>query len=78
MKYVNFLVITETKLDDTFWTFQFLVDDFYKPFKLDRNKKDGGTKKRWWFSIDVKVTELSFKKCKLLQLCTYHPLSKEH
>ena len=35
MKYVDIVVITETKLDDTFPRFQFLVDGFSEPFRLD-------------------------------------------
>ena len=34
---VNFLALTETKLDDLFPTSEFLVDGFSRPFGLDRN-----------------------------------------
>ena len=40
MKY-NVLVITETKLDNSFPTTQFLEKDFAEPFRLDRNRNGG-------------------------------------
>ena len=42
LKYINILVIAETKLDDTFPNAQFLVPGFSKPFRVDRNRKGGG------------------------------------
>ena len=33
---------SETKLDSTFPSTQFLLNDFSVPFKLDQNGKDGG------------------------------------
>ena len=42
LKYIGILVITETKLDDTFPNAQFLVPEFSKPFDLDRNRKEDG------------------------------------
>lgn len=42
LKYADVLVISETKLDDTFLTSQFLVDSFSEPFRLYRNKFGGG------------------------------------
>ena len=43
LKYVLF--ITETKLDDTFLTSQFLVTEFSVPYRLDRNRNGMGL----WF-----------------------------
>ena len=40
LKYVLF--ITETKLDDTFLTSQFLVTEFSVPYRLDRNRNGMG------------------------------------
>ena len=40
MKYIDVLVITETKLDNSFPTLQFLVKGFAEPFRLDRNKME--------------------------------------
>ena len=42
LKYVDVLVVTETKLDDTFLTSQFLVTGFSVPYRLDRNRNGGG------------------------------------
>ena len=39
---IDVLVITETKLDDTFPTFQFMIEGFCKPYRRDRNAKGGG------------------------------------
>ena len=41
LKYVDILVITETKLDDSFPNAQFLVDGFSVPFRFDRNRNGG-------------------------------------
>ena len=42
LKNVDILVITETKLDDTFPLGQFYVDGFTMPYRLDRNRNGGG------------------------------------
>ena len=42
LKCVDVLVITETKLDDTFLTSQFLVTGFSVPYRLDQNINGGG------------------------------------
>ena len=42
MKYIEILILTETKLDETFLTSQFLMDGFSKPYRFDRNKYGGG------------------------------------
>ena len=41
MKYIEILILTETKLDETFLTSQFLMDGFSKPYRFDRNKYGG-------------------------------------
>ena len=40
--HVDILVLTETKLGETFTTSSFLIDDFSSFFRLDRNRKGGG------------------------------------
>ena len=35
------LMVSETKIDDTFPESQFLIEGFSKPFRLDRTAKDG-------------------------------------
>ena len=42
LKYVEILVFTETKLDDSFLNLQFSVDGFSEPFRIDRNRFGGG------------------------------------
>ena len=37
LKHVDILVLTETKLDDSFPNSQFSVDGFSEPFRIDRN-----------------------------------------
>ena len=39
---LDVLIITETKLDDTFPVWQFHIDGFSKPYRLDRNRNGGG------------------------------------
>ena len=39
---LDIVLISETKLDDTFPTAQFLLDEFKKPYRLDRCSKGGG------------------------------------
>ena len=89
INYIDVLVLTETKIDDSFPTAQFLVRGFSKPYRLDRNSNGGGvmiyvredipSKKleKHNFSHDVEgiLVELNFKKCKWLLFGTYHPPS---
>ena len=39
---IDILMITETKLDDSFPVSQFEIDVFSTPFRQDRNKNGGG------------------------------------
>ena len=39
---LDILVVTETKIDDSYPTAQFNIDGFSSPFRLDRNKFGGG------------------------------------
>ena len=41
-KNVDILAVSETKLDESFPTSQFLIDGFKKPFRYDRNTNGGG------------------------------------
>ena len=41
-QYVNTLMLSETNLDSTFTSIQFLINGFSVPHKLDRNSKGGG------------------------------------
>ena len=42
LKHVDIFILTETKLDDSFPTSQFMVDGFSKPYWQDRNRNGGG------------------------------------
>ena len=42
LKYIDIHILTVTKLDETFLISQFLMDDFLKPYRLDRTKHGGG------------------------------------
>ena len=39
---VDILMVSETKLDDSFAEFQFLMKDFHLPFRFDHNRYFGG------------------------------------
>ena len=87
LKYVDFLVNTETKLVDTFLTSQFLVTGFSVSYRLDRNRNGGGimifilddipsrvlTKHVFPDDIEGLFIELNFRKAKWLLFGTYHP-----
>ena len=42
VKYVDILILTETKLDDSFPTSQFMLDGFSMPYRQDRNRNGCG------------------------------------
>ena len=87
LKYIDILVVTETKLDETFLESLFLMDGFSKPYRLDRNKNGGGIMIFIRDTISSKIlekhvspnvvesifVELNFRKCKWLLCGTYHP-----
>ena len=90
MKYIEILILTETKLDETFLTSQFLMDGFSKPYRFDRNKHGGGVmiyirdtipskileKHSCPNNIECLFIELNFRKCKWLLCGMYHPPSQ--
>ena len=39
---IDFFMVTETQLDDSFPVLQFNVEGFSTPFRLGRNKNGGG------------------------------------
>ena len=87
---IYILVLTETKLDETFPPFRFLIDGFSKPIRLDRNRNGGGilifvrndfpskllTKHHFPDDIEGLFIELNFRKTKCLFLGMYHPPSQ--
>ena len=77
LKYIDILILTKTKLDETFLTSQFLMDDFSNPYRFDRNKYGGGVMINIRDTIPSKILEkhscpnnieclfieLNFRKC---------------
>ena len=90
MQHIDILVLTETKLDDTFPTAKFLVNGFPEPYRLDRNRKGGGVmvyirediqsklldKHVFPYDMEGLFVELNFRKCKWLPFGKYHPPSQ--
>ena len=84
---VDILVITETKIDDTFPVAQFIIRGYCKPYRLDRNADGGGIliyvredipSKQLFkhnFSSDIEgiFLEINLRKSKWLLFGTYHP-----
>ena len=87
---LDILVITETKLDDTFPVSQFQIDGFSKLYLLDRNRNGAGVIINVREDISSKILakhvlptdieelfiELNFRKCKWLLSGIYHPPSQ--
>ena len=87
---IDILIITESKLDDSYPTSQFLIEGYKKPFRLDRNIFGGGIlifvredipctaldKHKLPKDIEGIFVELNFRKSKLLLFGTYHPPSQ--
>ena len=87
---IDILVITETKLDSSFSSSEFLIDGFHKPYRMDRNKHGGGILlyvnmdilskqiNKHTFSMDIEgiFVEINLRKCKWVILGTYHPPSQ--
>ena len=57
LKYNHILILTETKLNETFLISQFLVYDFSKPYRFGRNKHGGGVMVYIWDTILSKILE---------------------
>ena len=83
---LDILLITETKLDNTFPDSQFIMQGFSKPFRNDRNRKGGGLmifvredipckKINIDFPSDIEciALEINFRKEKWLFIGCYHP-----
>ena len=89
---IDLLVVTETKLDESFPTEQFFIEGYSAPYRLDRNKHGGGiliyvredisskqlTKHTFKHDIEGIFLELNLNKYKLLVLGTYHPPSQDN
>ena len=87
---IDILVLTETKLDSSFSSNQFILEGYSKPFRLDRNRNGGGLLvyvredipckelKLHSFNEDIEgiFIEINLRKCKWLLFATYHPPSQ--
>ena len=84
----DILIITETKLDDTYPISQFHIDGYSMPYRLDRNRNGGGViiyvrgdvpskvLRKNLFANDIEgiFVEINFRKSKWLLCGTYHSL----
>ena len=87
----DILIITETKLDDSFPLSQFRIVGFSSPYTLDRNRNRGGiiiyiredipsktvTKHSFPKDTEALFIELNFRKFKRLLCGIYHPPSQK-
>ena len=90
LKYVDILILIETKLGDSFPASQFMVDGFPMPYRQDRNRNRGGimiyirdnvpskllTKHVFPDDIEGLFVELNFRKSKWLLMGAHHPPSQ--
>ena len=80
------MLVSETKLDDSFPTAQFLLDGFSKQYRLDRFSNAGGllyikddifsrllTDDRLPDNIECLYTEINIRNKKWLLCCSYNP-----
>ena len=84
---VDILIVTETKLDSTFPTSQFVTDGYSEPYRFDRNRNGGGVliyiredipskllaDHKLIHDIEGIFVELNLRKKKWLLLGSYHP-----
>ena len=82
---IDILITTETKLDKSFPSGQFLLHAYSEPFRLDRNQFDGGLPvfikedipcsilNITQLKIDTLLIEINLRKRKWLLCCTYNP-----
>ena len=87
---IDIIVITETKIDDSFPESQFSIDGFSVPYRLDRNSNGGGVlifvredipgrqlnKHTFPDDIEGVFFEINLRKTKWLLFGTYHPPSQ--
>ena len=86
-QYVDILILSETKLDSTFPSIQFLINGFSVPHRLDQNIKGSGillyvrdkiivlplNRYSLPLHIEVLVFELNLRNQKWLVCCSYNP-----
>ena len=88
---VDILIVTETKLDSTFPTSQFVIDGYSEPYRFDRNRNGGGVliyiredipskllaDHKLPHDIEGIFVELNLRKKKWLLFGSYHPLANQ-
>ena len=86
-QYVDILMLSETKLDSTFPSIQFLINGFSVPHRLDQNIKGSGillyvrdkiivlplNRYSLPLHIEISFSELNLKNRKWLVCCSYNP-----
>ena len=83
---IDILLISETKLDDSFSSAQFRLKEFSTPYRLDRNSKGGGLllysredilsiflNSGSTCNIETISVEINLSKRKWLLTCCYNP-----
>ena len=82
---IDILIVSETKLDDSFPEAQFLIEGFHSPFRFDRNSNSGGIMLYVREDIPTKLlnhdfpgvesffVEINLHKKKWLINCSYNP-----
>ena len=80
---IDVLMISETKIDESFPTSQFLIDGFSSPYRLDRNSNGGGilvyfknniiTNQTIKLSNEAIFIEMNLRSKKWLLCFTYNP-----
>ena len=86
-KYIDILLLSETKLDDSFPTGQFSLNGYSKPYRLDRSSNGGGillyvrdhiplrllTDYKIKDNLELFFVEVNIWKKKWLLSCSYNP-----
>ena len=84
---VDILMVTETKIDESFPTSQFIISGYSSPYRFDRNKDGGGILVYIREDIPSKLLNISYiasgieclgteenlRKVKWLVICSYNP-----
>ena len=87
---VDIMIFSETKIDSSYPSTQFMIDGFSKPFRRDRNSNGGGlliyvreditsklvAQHTLPDDIEAIFLEINFRKLKWLLCGTYHPPSQ--
>ena len=86
-KHLDILLISETKIDESFPSAQFLLDGFSRPYRLDRCANGGGillyvrddisscllTEYKLQDNTECLFIEINIRKKKWLFCCSYNP-----